>query len=130
MLESINERFREVRKALDMTQVDWGEVLGITRSGVNEIENCRRNATEKHIKLICANSIKGKYVNEDWLRTGSGEMFKKLNRQQEIAKIAADLFREEPDSFKSRLIMALANLNEDEWESLERIAKKIIQKKD
>lgn len=129
-MDDISTRFREVRKALNMTQVDWGKVIGITRSGVNEIENGRRNATDKHIKLICSSPINGKYVNENFLRTGEGEMFKSLTRQQEIAKVAAGLFQAEPESFKSRLIMALANLEESEWETLEKIAKDIVKNKD
>ena len=57
-------------------------------------------------------------------------MFKKLNRQQELAQLTATLFKEEEDSFKSRLIMALAQLNEKEWELLEEIAEKITKRKD
>ena len=57
-------------------------------------------------------------------------MFKKLNRQQELAQLTATLFKEEEDSFKSRLIMALAQLNEEEWELLEKISDKIAKKKD
>ena len=123
-------RFRELRKSLGMTQEEWGNIMGMSRSGIADIEAGRRNVTEKHIKLICSNPIKGNYVNESFLRTGEGEMLKSLTRQQEIAKVAAGLFQAEPESFKSRLIMALANPEESEWETLEKIAKDIVKNKD
>lgn len=129
-MDNIRTRFREIRTALKMTQEEWSKVLGITRSGVADIEAGRRKVTDKHIKLVCLSPINGKYVNEDFIRTGEGEMFKKLSRQQEIARVAADLFKSEDTSFKSRLIMALASMNEAEWEMLESIARKIAEKKD
>lgn len=124
----MNERFRELRKALGLTQGKFGEILGITTSGVSDIEAGRRNVTEQH--LIMLSNYKDKLINIEWLRTGKGEMFKKMNRQQELAQLTATLFKEEEDSFKSRLIMALAQLSESEWELLEGIADKIARKKD
>lgn len=124
----MNERFKELRKALGLTQGKFGEILGITTSGVSDIEAGRRNVTEQH--LIMLSNYKDRPINIEWLRTGKGEMFKKLNRQQELAQLTANLFKEEEDSFKSRLIIALAQLNEEEWELLEKISNKIVKKKD
>src|SRR5699024_3126734 len=95
--------------------------MGLSRSGIAVIEAGRRNVTEKHIRLLSIESIVGKYINEDWLRTGDGYPFKKLTRNQVITDFAADLIKED-DSFKSRLIEALAKLSDDEWEVLEKLA--------
>ena len=127
-MKNINERFRELRIACDKTQTEWSKILGLSRSGVSDIEAGRRNVTEQH--LIMLSNWNEKPINIEWLRTGSGEMFRELNRQQEIAKLSADLFKSEKDSFKSRLIMALAELDDDEWKMLESIAVKIANKKD
>lgn len=127
-MKNINERFRELRIACDKTQTEWSKILGLSRSGVSDIEAGRRNVTEQH--LIMLSNWNEKPINIEWLRTGSGEMFIELNRQQEIAKLSADLFKSEKESFKSRLIMALAELDDDEWKMLESIAVKIANKKD
>ena len=127
-MKNINERFRELRIACDKTQTEWSKILGLSRSGVSDIEAGRRNVTEQH--LIMLSNWNEKPINIEWLRTGSGEMFRELNRQQEIAKLSADLFKSEKESFKSRLIMALAELDDDEWKMLESIAVKIANKKD
>ena len=129
MIPDINRRFRELRKICKKSQEEWTDIMGLSRSGITEIEAGRRNVTEKHIKLLSIESIDGKYINEDWLRTGDGDPFKKLTRNQVITDFAADLIKED-DSFKSRLIEALAKLGDDDWEALERLAKKLANKKD
>lgn len=129
MIPDINKRFRELRKMCKKSQEEWADIMGLSRSGIADIEAGRRNVTEKHIKLLSIESIDGKYINEDWLRTGGGDPFKKLTRNQVITDFAADLIKED-DSFKSRLIEALAKLGDDDWEALERLAKKLANKKD
>lgn len=129
MIPDINKRFRELRKLCKKSQEEWADIMGLSRSGITEIEAGRRNVTEKHIKLLSIESIDGKYINEDWLRTGDGDPFKKLTRNQVITDFAADLIKED-DSFKSRLIEALAKLRDDDWEALERLALKLSNKKD
>lgn len=129
MIPDINKRFRELRKICKKSQEEWADIMGLSRSGIADIEAGRRNVTEKHIKLLSIESIDGKYINEDWLRTGDGDPFKKLTRNQVITDFAADLIKED-DSFKSRLIEALARLGDDDWEALERLAKKLANKKD
>ena len=129
MIPDINKRFRELRKMCKKSQEEWADIMGLSRSGIADIEAGRRNVTEKHIKLLSIEPIDGRYINEDWLRTGGGDPFKKLNRSQVITDFAADLIKED-DSFKTRLIEALAKLNDDEWKKLEKLAKDLSNKKD
>lgn len=123
----ISERIRHLRKdLLSLTQQEFSDALNISRSNLGNIEIGRISVTDRVISDICI-----KYsIDEEWLRNGTGDPFKKLDRKQEIAKLSADLFKSEDTSFKSRLIMALASMNEEEWEMLERIAKRIAEKKD
>jgi transcriptional regulator with XRE-family HTH domain len=68
---SINDRVREVRNALNLTQKDFGQRLAIAQSYLTNIETGKREVTEKIQKLVCLQFN----VNEEWLRTGEGEMF-------------------------------------------------------
>lgn len=120
------QRVRELRKELQLTLEKFGKPLGVGKTAISKIENGERGLTDQMILAICREYN----VDENWLRTGEGEMFKKLNRQQELAQLTATLFKEEEDSFKSRLIIALAQLNEEEWELLEEISEKITKKRD
>lgn len=60
-------------------------------------------------------------VNEQWLRTGEGEMFIEQTRDEEIEQFIGDLLRDEEDNFKKRLVSVLAALDEDEWRPLKRL---------
>lgn len=119
---TISERIRFLRKEkLHLTQEALGEPLGLTRANIANIEAGRIAVTERVIISLC----KEFKINEEWLRTGEGEMFVPLTRSEAIAEFAGSLMKEEDASFKKRLIEALAKLNEQEWEVLEGIAQKL-----
>lgn len=110
MVPDINQRFKELRKQCKKSQEEWGEILGISRSGIADIEAGRRNVTNKHIKLLSVETIDGKTINEEWLRNGTGKPFKELSRNQALTEFAADIINEEY-SFRARLVEALSKLS-------------------
>ena len=69
----MNERIAELRKALKLSQTDFGKQIGFAASGVSSVENGQRIVQERHIKLILSAFPD---VSEEWLRNGVGEMFK------------------------------------------------------
>lgn len=69
-METINERFKNLRKACHKTQDEFAEIFGMSRSGICDIEKGRNNVTEKH--LIMLSNWKERKVNIEWLRTGEG----------------------------------------------------------
>lgn len=123
----MKDRIKLVRKHFGMTQSEFGEKIGIKGNTVTNYENGLRNPSDAVLHSICREFN----VSEDWLRTGKGDVFQKLDREAEIAQLAASLFKDEEDSFRTRLIFALANLNTDELKTLEKIALEIVEiKKD
>lgn len=121
---NIGERIRLLRKnELKMTQDDFASKIDISRSNIGNIEIGRIAVTERIIASICREFS----VNEEWLRTGNGEMFVPLTRDQLITDFAADLIMED-NTFKKRLVEALAKLDESEWEVLEKLAESLIKK--
>lgn len=119
------ERVREIRKALGLTLEKFGNEIGLKKNSVSQIENGVNELTEANLMAICRENWNDKLVNEDWLRAGVGEMFLPITRSDEIARLTTDLFKEEEDSFKTRLILTLSKLDESEWAVLEKIAKEL-----
>lgn len=72
---SKNERVKILRKFFNMSQEEFGKILGISKSGVSDIEAGRRSVTDQHIIMICQNPSLSPAVNPEWLRDGTGEMF-------------------------------------------------------
>ncbi len=120
------ERVKELRKTLNCTLDKFGGKLGVQKSAISKIEKGENNLTEQMLLSICREFD----ANEEWLRTGNGEMFVTLNRTQQIAQLTADLFKGEKDSFKERLLLALSKLDEEEWKVLEKIADDLTKGKD
>ena len=70
----MNERLKELRKYLNLSQKVFAEKLGITDSGLSNLESGKRNLTEQMIISICREFN----VNRAWLVEGVGDMFTNL----------------------------------------------------
>lgn len=123
---TINERIKYLRKeVIHKTQEEFALTIKVSRSNLGAIEIGRIAVTDRVVSDICE-----KYnVNEDWLRTGEGEMFIQRTRNQVITDFLGDLIMEDA-TFKKRLIEALAELDERDWEGLEKLATMLTTKKD
>lgn len=121
----MNERLKKLRKALDMTQQEFADKIGISRGNIGAYEVGKNALSDAVVSLICREFD----VNEEWLRTGKGDMFLPLDRNADIARLTKLLLNEESDSFKNRFVSMLANLSVEEWEFLERKAMELAEKK-
>ena len=120
------ERVKEIRKSLGLTLEKFGDKVGVTKVAISNIEKGNRNLTDQMAISICREFN----VNENWLRTGEGEMFIELSRDEQIAEFVGRTLSTESDSFKKRFIAMLAKLDESDWQTLEKIALELAQKKD
>lgn len=121
----MKDRIKKIRKELDLTQQKFADKLGVKRNTVGQWE-CGINAiTDQVITSICREFN----VNEDWLRTGQGEMFIKQTRDEQIASFIGSIQSSEDDSFKKRFISMLSSLDESEWEVLEKMVIMLHEKK-
>lgn len=119
------ERLREIRKTLNLTLEKFGEKLGVGKTAISKLEKGENSITDQMMLSICREYN----VNENWLRTGEGEMFIKMTRNDEISQFVGQLMATEDDSFKKRLISALAALDENGWDILEQFLDSIQKKR-
>lgn len=117
----MNNRLKELRTHLNLTQQEFADKLGTSRNNIAGYEIGRRSPSDAVVSLICREFN----INEEWLRTGDGEMYKHQDRETEIAIMVDKLFREESDSFKFRFIKALCNMDDKGWDVLESLVKDI-----
>lgn len=82
---TIGERLKALRKELDLTQQEVANRIGTTQNNIASYEIGRRNPSAAVINNIC----KTFNVNEEWLRTGEGEMFAETN-DSVLAELAAE----------------------------------------
>lgn len=118
------DRIKLIRKDAGLTLEKFGERLGVGKTAISKLENNERSLTDQMAK-----SIYREYgVNEEWLKTGEGEMFKPRTRSEIIAQFGGELMKEEDSSFRKQLVEVLAELDLQEWKLLEGIAKKLAKK--
>lgn len=109
-----NERVKEVRKALRLTQEKFGERIGVKKNTISQIESGINGVTDQLRLAVCREFN----VNEDWLRTGEGSMFVEPDKDEEITRFMGDILSGHPD-FRRRLISVLSRMTPDEWALLE-----------
>lgn len=118
----MNERIARVRKHAGLTQEEFGARIGnLSRNYIWMIEKGDRTPSDRTISDICREFN----IDEDWLRTGKGNMLLQRSRDEELSAFFGDLLSGTPD-FKRRLISVLSRLDETEWELLEKMAQKLV----
>lgn len=118
---SIGERIKKLRKHLDLTQQKFGERLGIKGNTVAQYELGRNEPIDAVLSLIC----KEFNVNENWLRTGDGEMFEELTEQQKLMKYTGLLLKDKDSAIATAiqtLIVTYEQLDDTSKATLEKIA--------
>ena len=65
----INQRIRNLRKELGLSQKDFGLKIGLGQAAVSRLEQPNVVVIEQNIRLICETFG----ITETWLRTGEGE---------------------------------------------------------
>lgn len=123
----MKERLKEIRKSNPngKTQETFANYLEISKENISSYESGRRNPSDAFIKLVCEKCN----VNENWLRTGNGEMFMPETKDEQISKMLANVMKSEDGNFKKKLISALAQLDKDGWDKLEEFVDMISEKK-
>ncbi len=121
MENTIGSRIDSVVRSLEMKKVQFAERLKIDQSYVTQLTNGKRNPSDRLISDICREFN----VSEDWLRTGNGQMFRPISRSQELTEFVGKILKGDDDNFKRRFVAVLAQLDESEWELIEKMAKKL-----
>lgn len=113
---SFGLRIRELRKTLEMTQSDFAVRIGLTQNTITKYETGLRSPSNQIVISICREFN----VNEDWLRTGAGDMFNPMSEDEELDLYIGRISGSD-DNFKKNLLKALCKLTEDEWDVLKKI---------
>lgn len=120
---TLRERIAFVRKTLKMNQDDFAKKIGLTKNYISLVETGGRVPSERTILDICREFN----VNEYWLRTGDGEMFRKKSRSEEIMEYAAKVAGGELDEFQTALFSTMSKLSAEQMALLADIAKKMVE---
>ena len=71
----LKTKIKELRKHFKLSQVAFGEKIGVSLDVINNLEKGRADPNELVIKTLCSSFN----ANEHWLKTGKGNMFIESN---------------------------------------------------
>lgn len=117
----MKDRIKLLRKTLDLTQQEFADKIGLKRNSVASYEIGKNYPMDTVIKSICREFN----VNEEWLRTGEGEIFEKLTEQQKILKYTGLLLKDKDSAIANAiqtLIVTYEQLDDASKATLEKIA--------
>ena len=97
---SKGERVKIIRECLNMSQEKFGNLLGVTKVAISNIENGNRGLTDQMLFSIC----RAFNVNASWLRTGEGSIFLELPQGDVTASLVSSMLDPNKDAFYDIII--------------------------
>ena len=116
----MKDRIKKLRGTLGLTQQEFAERLGIKRGALANYEVGRNEPIDAVVSLMCREFR----VNEEWLRSGAGEMFAPVGDDEALSRFFGEVAFE-GDTFRKRLLVGLSRLEEEDWKALEGIFQKM-----
>lgn len=110
----MKDRLKLLRKELNLTQQELADKLGIKRTTIGNYEVGRNEPVDSVISLICDRLN----VNEEWLRTGAGEMFVSKNTNIRVQAWIDKVLAGRPEDIRYRAVSLLADMPEEWWNIL------------
>lgn len=117
----MKDRIKKLRKELDLTQQAFADKIGMKQNTIAQYEMGRTTPSDAIVFSICREFN----VNEDWLRTGNGEMFEQMTEQQKIMKYTGLLLNDKDlvvANAIQTLIVTYEQLDDASKATLEKIA--------
>lgn len=115
-----NDRIKVLRNARGLTLEKFGARVGVGKSAISDVERGRNAVTDQMRRSICREFG----VREEWLRDGIEPMEVPRSFGDEIEGFLRDIKTDDSD-FRARLVSILARLTPEEWELMEKMARRL-----
>lgn len=120
----MKDRIKMVRKTAGLSQVEFGSRIGLTQPAIAGYESGARTPLDTVITSICREFV----VNEEWLRTGSGEPYFEKTEDEAVAQFLGEVLSGMPDTDrKKRFISAIARMDETFWDQVAKFEEALLE---
>lgn len=115
---TVNDRVRELRKHLNLTQVEFADRIRISQGHLTSVETGTRAVTSKFIKMLHLEFG----VREEWLFDGTGEMFEDSG-DDFVSELAS---KYNLDSLQQSLVRAVYEMPQEYRTMILNVARKLV----
>lgn len=122
----IVDRILKIRKDCNNSQEKFASRLGLSRNFINQVENRKKNVSDRTISDICREFN----IREEWLRYGTGEMFEDFSKEEMVVSLLGKVFTDNESeiyNFKLSVFRELGKLDNKDWEFLQKLVKSIVK---
>lgn len=119
----IGERIKEVRKSLSLTQQSFSDRIKLKRQTIAAYEIGTVTPSDRTIIDICREFD----VSETWLRTGSGDMFIKMDEDAEFMQVCEEINLSDDDLIR-QIIKTYWHMSEGEKAAVRKLIDGLLQK--
>ena len=123
-MSEINTRIAAVIQASGLTKTAFAERVKVSQQHISRLAK-DGTPSDRTILDICREFD----VSERWLRTGEGEMFVQLSREEEITKFAMEIIRDPDSGFQRQLLTTMARLEPAQWKLMEQMLDQLLQQR-
>lgn len=121
-MSDISSRISTVIKSSGLTKTAFSKKIGLSQPFVSQLASGDASPSDRTIVDICREFG----VSEHWLRTGEGEMFVRLSREEEITKFLMTVIRDPDSEFQRQLLATMAKLEPAQWQLMEQMLDDLI----
>ena len=122
-MSNLSDRISLLISELGLKKTAFAERLHISQAFVSQLCSGIKSPSDRTITDICREFN----VSETWLRTGEGEMFQPVSRNEELFTFALSAAKAPPDDVRAQLLSVMARLSTDDWAALARIARLFLE---
>ena len=122
-MDGLSERISAVIDHFGMKKTTFAERLNVSQAFVSQLCSGVKQPSDRTISDICREFD----VNEDWLRTGEGQMLKPKSRNEELFEFAAKVAEGDPGSIQAQLLAVMSRLTDEQWEVLAQVAREFVE---
>lgn len=124
-MSEINSRIAAVINASGLTKTAFAERLKVSQQHISRLAK-DGTPSDRTIVDICREFG----ISEHWLRTGEGEMFVRLSREEEITKFTMSIIRDPDSEFQRQLLATMAKLEPAQWKLMEQMLDNLIAQRE
>lgn len=121
-METMADRISKVIRDKEKTKTAFSDRINVSQAFVSQMCSGLKIPSDRTIADICREYD----VNEEWLRTGQGDPYVQLSRDEELAQFFGNVMKGEDPDFRRRLLSVMSRLTTDEWALLEQMAWKLV----
>jgi len=117
---AVGKRIKELRTEFHITQKQLADRIGIKQGSLSDVERERVQATDRVIKAISREYR----INENWLRTGEGEMINEsaVSFEELVMSMVADL-----DELDKKIITEYIKLPPAQKKTIKALIKSMVE---